>query len=309
MRQLPGWDAEDHAAALAACARRLPRPAAGRPGRACADAAEAVARASDAAAKRFLESYFRAERVAGEGVLTGYFSPAYDARGARRTPSSARRCARAPADPDAAPDRATIDAQPAPDALAWMRPEDLFFLQIQGSGVLAFADGRRMRAVYAGSNGRPFVAVAGPMVAEGLIAPARRNAAAVHDWLAAHRGAGRRSGDAARSPLRLLPPGPRRRSRAARRVRRGADPGPKPGRRSGLAPLFRAALDRRRRAQPRRRAAGLPAPRRGARHRRGDQGRGARRPLSRPGRGGRRGGGHGAPCAAPLPARRRRSAP
>ncbi|MDT9702790.1 MltA domain-containing protein, partial [Streptomyces sp. P17] len=39
--------------------------------------------------------------------------------------------------------RAQINALPADDALAWMRPEDLFFLQIQGSGVLVFEDGAR----------------------------------------------------------------------------------------------------------------------------------------------------------------------
>ena len=33
-----------------------------------------------------------------------------------------------------------------------MRPEDLFFLQIQGSGVLTFDDGRRQKAVYAAKS-------------------------------------------------------------------------------------------------------------------------------------------------------------
>ena len=43
-----------------------------------------------------------------------------------------------------------------------MRPEDLFFLQMQGSGVLTFPDGGRARAVFAASNGQPFVAIARP---------------------------------------------------------------------------------------------------------------------------------------------------
>jgi membrane-bound lytic murein transglycosylase A len=37
-----------------------------------------------------------------------------------------------------------------------MRPEDLFFLQIQGSGLLTFDDGRRLRAAFAGHNGQPY---------------------------------------------------------------------------------------------------------------------------------------------------------
>jgi len=34
------------------------------------------------------------------------------------------------------PDRAEIEASPPGQVLAWMRPEELFFMQIQGSGVL-----------------------------------------------------------------------------------------------------------------------------------------------------------------------------
>ena len=69
-----------------------------------------------------------------------------------------------------------------------MRAEDLFFLQIQGSGTLAFPDGRRLKAVYAGDNGQPFVAIARPMVAQGLLAPNRASGDAIRAWLAAHRG-------------------------------------------------------------------------------------------------------------------------
>jgi membrane-bound lytic murein transglycosylase A len=70
-----------------------------------------------------------------------------------------------------------------------MRPEDLFFLQVQGSGVLTFEDGSRRSAVFAGSNGLPFTAISRPMVARGLIEPRDASASQVHDWLAAHRGA------------------------------------------------------------------------------------------------------------------------
>ena len=75
-------------------------------------------------------------------------------------PSSARRCAPGPRPSgpgtDAHATRAEIDAWPTDDALAWMRPEDLFFLQIQGSGVLVFPEGARLRAVFDGANDQPF---------------------------------------------------------------------------------------------------------------------------------------------------------
>jgi membrane-bound lytic murein transglycosylase A len=85
-------------------------------------------------------------------------------------------------------DRATIDKAPAQGALAWMRPEDLFFLQIQGSGVLDFPDGRRMKATYTGDNGKPFVAIARPMVNQGLLGRSGASGEAIRAWLAAHRG-------------------------------------------------------------------------------------------------------------------------
>jgi membrane-bound lytic murein transglycosylase A len=186
LARLPGWAGEDHAAAFAAvntaCAE-APRLAASRT---CA-AARSQGPLDDRAARTFLERHFRAEPIAGEGLLTGYFAPVYAARLAPTGEFSAP-VRRPPADPAAAPDRAEIDRQPSSDALAWMRPEDLFFLQIQGSGVLAFPDGARRRAVFAGSNGKPFVGIGRLLIARGLIAPAAASADAEHDWLAAHRG-------------------------------------------------------------------------------------------------------------------------
>jgi membrane-bound lytic murein transglycosylase A len=95
-----------------------------------------------------------------------------------------------PADLTSAPyaDRTEIEARPTNDALAWMRPEDLFFLQIQGSGVLTFEDGARAKALYAANNGRPFVPIAGEMRRQGLLPADGVSAEAIRGWLAAHRG-------------------------------------------------------------------------------------------------------------------------
>jgi membrane-bound lytic murein transglycosylase A len=186
MATLPGWDAEDHVAAFAAVASAC----AGSPALAatgtCA-AVRALGAPDEAVAKAFLERHFRAEPIDGVGVLTAYFAPVYEARHAADGEFSAP-VRPPPADPAAAPDRAGLAQAPATDALAWMRPEDLFFLQIQGSGVLVFADGERRRAVFAGSNGRPYLAIGRAMIDQGLLVPSAASADAEHDWLAAHRG-------------------------------------------------------------------------------------------------------------------------
>jgi membrane-bound lytic murein transglycosylase A len=181
---LPGWDAEDHVAAFAAVRQACAASPQIKQSRACADAA-ALQHPSEREARDFLERRFRAEPDPGEGVLTAYFAPAYEAR--RRSDAVFSAPVRPPPpDPAAAPDRAGIGRWPTRDALAWMRPEDLFFLQVQGSGTLIFADGARVRAVYAASNGQPFVAIARPLIAAHRLAPAE--AGTLHHWLADHRG-------------------------------------------------------------------------------------------------------------------------
>ncbi len=186
LESLPGWSEEDHAAAFqvvrSACADMRPED---RP-RACA-ATLAHAYLGEGAARAFLDRRFRELPVAGQGLLTGYFSPSYPAR--RRPDAEFTAPLRPPPrDPLKAPSRAAIEQQPAPHALAWMRPEDLFFMQVQGTGELVFEDGERARAVFAATNGAPFVAIARPMVAEGLIEAGRADAASLHAWLAEHRG-------------------------------------------------------------------------------------------------------------------------
>jgi membrane-bound lytic murein transglycosylase A len=186
LARLPGWEAEDHAAAFQIARRACADMRATARGRVCAEALSHGA-LGEGAARAFLETHYRVEPIAGEGLLTAYFAPAYPARRSRNGEFSAA-VRPAPREPAGAPDRARLSRAPAPDALAWMRPEDLFFMQVQGSGVLTFEDGSRRRAVFAATNGAPFVAIARPMVAERLIGAAHADAGSLHDWLAAHRG-------------------------------------------------------------------------------------------------------------------------
>jgi membrane-bound lytic murein transglycosylase A len=190
--ELPGWSGEDHLAALAAvkAACRTRRDPSLAP--AC-DRLAAAPPADETAARRFLESSFTIEPVEGQGLLTAYFAPRYDARSTPEPPFTAPVRPPPPmtmftGSPTSQPDRAAIEATPADEALAWMKPEDLFFLQLQGSGVLVLEDGRRLKAAYAGSNGLPFVGIAKVMVDEGLLDPAHSSGDAIRAWLAAHRG-------------------------------------------------------------------------------------------------------------------------
>jgi membrane-bound lytic murein transglycosylase A len=190
LSDLPGWADEDHAAAFRAyqsgCRVTADTPASDP----CREAG-AVGPLSRDDARAFFERHFRARPVEGEGLLTGYFVPEYEAREDPVFPFIAAVRPK-PSDLVAGvpyADRATIEAADPIDALAWMRPEDLFFMQVQGSGVLDFPGGHRMKATFAGSNGQPFTPIAAPLRQRGALPPAGSSANAVRAWLAEHRGA------------------------------------------------------------------------------------------------------------------------
>jgi membrane-bound lytic murein transglycosylase A len=54
--------------------------------------------------------------------------------------------------------------------IAWVKnPIDLFFLHIQGSGILQLEDGRRLLIGYAGANGRPYRSIGRLLIDQGKI--------------------------------------------------------------------------------------------------------------------------------------------
>lgn len=206
---LPGWSEEDHRAALGAYVAGC-GVARDEAARAVCGRARALRSPGAAKARAFLEANFTVQPVAtadgGAGLLTSYFAPEYSAR--RRPdaefdmpvlgrPSDLVRSGgdvkqrRADGTTVPYPDRAAIEAGAAVGAasvLGWMRAEDLFFMQIQGSGYLTFEDGGRTRAAYAADNGHTFVGIARPMAQRGLLPQNGTSGEAIRAWLATHRG-------------------------------------------------------------------------------------------------------------------------
>ncbi len=203
--EIPGWAQDDHAAAFEAFRTTCGVARDPSLSEICRRARATGPLATDTA-RRFFEDNFRPELVDGEGVLTAYFSPVYEARdrpdaefSAALRPKPADLVTSGPGAKDAMkrgpdgklapyPDRARIEAQSGGPALTWMRPEEKFFLQIQGSGVLTFPDGRRLKAVFAATNGLPFAGIANPMRDRGLLAASNTSGEAIRAWLADHRG-------------------------------------------------------------------------------------------------------------------------
>ena len=194
-RDLKGWEQDDHSAAFEAY-RATCQALRDTASLQVCRRAMSVDMLDGVHARAFFEDNFDVEAILGTGILTAYFAPEYEARSkpdnefsapVRAKPrdlvTDARGAPKAPY-----PDRASIETQGASDALAWMRPEELFFLQIQGSGILTFPDGRRSKALYAANNGRPFVGIANPMRDQGLLAGDNTSGDSIARWLASHRG-------------------------------------------------------------------------------------------------------------------------
>jgi membrane-bound lytic murein transglycosylase A len=82
--------------------------------------------------------------------------------------------------------RAEIDARGAAGSkiLFWCDdPIALFFLQIQGSGRVRFADGSSERIAYAGENGRPYTAIGRVLIRKGVLTRQSVSLASIRDWL------------------------------------------------------------------------------------------------------------------------------
>jgi membrane-bound lytic murein transglycosylase A len=209
---LPGWDDSDAFVALEA----LRATCTYKKGRQYAAICQAMASQdfeSPDQIKGFLIRNLAVEPIEGQGTLTGYFVPDYQAdyvksddfsqpvrpkpddlvvvAGSQLTPpqSATKIAARKSGDKYVAYyTRAQIEQMPV-TAAYYMRPEDYFFMQLQGSGFLDLPDGKRVYAAYAADNGQPFVGIAKVMVEKGLLASNQTSGDNIHAWLAAHHGA------------------------------------------------------------------------------------------------------------------------
>lgn len=83
-------------------------------------------------------------------------------------------------------ERAEIEAVPPKETdepIAWLRPNDLFFLQIQGSGVLRLPGGEMLHVGYDGQNGRPYTAIGRVLVERGDMTLDDVSMQSIRTWL------------------------------------------------------------------------------------------------------------------------------
>ena len=212
--EVPGWTKDRHAEALPVFLRSCEKLS-GKWRPAC-DAAKKIP-PTDNAARLFFEEYFSPQKMLDEkggatGLITGYYEPLL--HGALSPSERFRYPVYAPPAgllhvklDELHPElknkrvrgrvsggkvipyysRAEIDGGGAPLAgneLLWVEDKTaLFFLHIQGSGLVRLQDGRIIGAGYADQNGRPYRSIGRILVERGEMPLAEVNLFSLREWL------------------------------------------------------------------------------------------------------------------------------
>ncbi|KAA5804118.1 lytic murein transglycosylase [Alkalicaulis satelles] len=175
---------------------------------ACLEAAMLAGTADARGARAFFERQFTPLRLGDRGRLTGYYEPYVQVREAPDTEFSmairgrpgdlltgdlgqfiagleGQRIMGRAADQSFEPyrPRAEIEAMNLGVPLAWGRPIDVFFLQIQGSGRLVYRDGGQARVRFAAHNGLPYVSIGRILIDRGELAPHAASKQDIERWL------------------------------------------------------------------------------------------------------------------------------
>jgi len=203
---LVGWSGENHAAALDALhyscteTRKMKAPCDLLPGE-----------YSAAQAKEFFETHFTPHEIndGQKGRFTGYYEPVFDGR-RQRSAEFSKPVYALPDDmltlniadfstelephtlvgrvvgKKVVPYHGRDDITAGPfkaEILAWMRPVDHFFLQIQGSGSLVMGEGKMLRLGYAGKNGHRYHAIGRTLIDRGVLTKENVSMQSIRGWL------------------------------------------------------------------------------------------------------------------------------
>lgn len=118
-----------------------------------------------------------------DGLLTGYYEPEVEVRYVADPEFSEPILAKPESDDIRTRPRAELSAESA-RVIAYGRPIDVFFLQVQGSGRLHYDDGRVLRAAYGGNNGHRYKSIGRVLIDRGEIKPDQSSKRNIEEWMA-----------------------------------------------------------------------------------------------------------------------------
>lgn len=188
---LQGWEADDHAAALATYLTTCPDMTDGEWPGLCA-----LAQTQAENPRAFFEAFFRPVRIGDRPALfTGYFEPLL--QGARVKSGNFRHpIYRFPPEVEGLwHTRAEIEEERILEGrdleIAWIDdPVDVFFLHVQGSGRIVMPDGEVLRVGYGGRNGHEYRSIGQELVRRGIYNEHQVSAPVIQSWVRRHPIAG-----------------------------------------------------------------------------------------------------------------------
>ncbi|MBP9694242.1 MAG: MltA domain-containing protein [Alphaproteobacteria bacterium] len=133
---------------------------------------------------------YKVTNADGQGLFTGYYEPILKAS-AQKTGSFKYPLYALPPDfktPYTV--RADIERgkiHPSTQVLAWFEdPVQLYFLHVQGSGIVRYDDGSTKRFAFAGKNGQTYVSIGKYLIDQKQIEPQNMSKQSLEAWLYAH---------------------------------------------------------------------------------------------------------------------------
>ena len=136
--------------------------------------------------RAFFENWFAPVSLATptmpDGLLTGYYEPEVDVRLKPDSEFSEPILAKPTDTSKLTLPRAQINARTS-RVIAYGRPIDVFFLQIQGSGRLKYGNGRLLRAAYAANNGHSYTSIGRVLVERGAMTIDQASKRSIENWM------------------------------------------------------------------------------------------------------------------------------
>lgn len=136
--------------------------------------------------RQFFESWFTPVSLttpgALDGLLTGYYEPEVDVRLKANAEFSEPILSKPTSKTILSLPRSQVNASTS-RVIAYGRPIDVFFLQIQGSGRLKYEDGRILRAAYAANNGQSYRSIGGVLIRRGELTRETASKQSIADWM------------------------------------------------------------------------------------------------------------------------------
>ncbi len=137
---------------------------------------------------QFFQNYFEplivtdATQPQHADLLTGYYAPQIEVRENPDAVFSAPILARPAALDIQNLPRKSLDISSS-QVLAYGRPADVFFMQIQGSGNIVFPDGRTYRAAFDGHNNKKYRSIGAVLIRRGEMTREQASKQAIENWM------------------------------------------------------------------------------------------------------------------------------